>query len=508
MANAQRRCEGFLSQGGLIVPLGPLKSRFRGRFEELLNKLTIVHYQKIGPPKRAQMYKFAKYNGVECIQLPRTLMRTFLQSKILDNVEILFKPPKEILIQLNIDLYENQRILIDYLCNKVFTQERIRDGTSTAILNLRAGMGKTFVAGGIIAKLRMRTLYIVPKRPLMVQGVKDLRTCLYPDDGSAPPTIVGQYGKVKKRDASTRVENQGVTVIVINSAIDRDPAFFAGYSLVIMDEVHSYCSEQRREIFRKSATNVVLGMSATTEDRSDGFDPIAHKELAFDGIIRAEEVPGFTYENVEFTTEVSAIRYNGPTEFTRALCHESTGRIFTPFMNAQFLRDPHRMKLAIRELRILYDWRGEQGQQHCIYVFCEEREPLKTVFEELKKSFGDAVDAPELDDVGEFIGGIKDAKVTELKNNARILLTTFGYSGTGISIDKMTAILFLTSRKANMKQILARILRRGGDRTITRRIVDIIDNKTVIKYQYGSRSAAYEFYGMTVTETKIQYNEL
>lgn len=501
-------CEGILTNGGFIIPTEQLREKFGSRYNNLLKKLTITHFQKIGPPNHAFMYKIENINGVRYIHLPRTLIKIFLENKILTKFNIMFPPHCKIhtQCQLNIELFENQKIIIEYLCDKIFTQERIANGTATAILNLRAGMGKTFVAGGVISRLKLRTLYIVPKRPLMIQGVKDLRNCFHSDDVN--DLKIGSFSKDKTKDGKNISAEQDITFIVINSAMDQPIPFFAGYSLIILDEVHSYCSAQRREIFRLATSPAMLGMSATTEERNDGFDAIAHKELAFDGIIRAENIPGFTYENVEFKCEVNVIKYYGPPEFTQSLKHDSTGRIFTPYMNAQFLRDPYRMKLAISELRKLYDWMGSHGEQHCIYVFCEEREPLKTVFDKLKKSFGDDVDAPELNDVGEFIGGIKDTRITELKNTARILLTTYGYSGTGISIDKMTAILFLTPRRSNMKQILARILRRGGDLTIPRKVVDIVDHKTAIKYQYSSRLLAYEFYGMNIKELRISFDQI
>jgi hypothetical protein len=170
-------------------------------------------------------------------------------------------------------------------------------------------------------------------------------------------------------------------------------------------------------------------------------------------------------------------------------------------MNKQFLRDPFRNQLAIAALRELYTWRGPEGQQHCIYVFCEEVEPLDIIYRGFVDSFGeDAIVAPE---IGKFTGGIKEAQIAAMRDGARIFLTTYGYSGTGVSIDKMTAIIFLTPRRANMKQILARILRRGGDQSITRRVIDIVDNKTGIKFQLGSRMLAYEYYGMEVENKKV-----
>ena len=196
---------------------------------------------------------------------------------------------------------------------------------------------------------------------------------------------------------------------------------------------------------------------------------------------------------------------------------------------------PVRLQLIVREIRSLYDW-SDGDDKHCIYVFAEEIEGLRSIYREIKKTFVDVVapeidmvdpagdpvvDADDVDDVidpplqnkqnrqdefshnfGEFIGGIKDKTVESLKQNARVLLTTYAYSGTGVSIDKMTAMVFATPRRSNMKQILARILRRGGNKRIRRKVIDIVDDKTPIKYQYGSRLIAYEFYGMNVEVVK------
>jgi hypothetical protein len=535
--------KGYLNSSGLIVPTVTMQAQFKTSYNAFLNMLTVTYYPKVGPPKRAKLYLVIMHKGEQCIQLPRTLTKSLLEKKIISEFAIEYPPVVHMtkIPHIQIELFENQKIVVRKLM-EVFSPERIAAGTASAILNLRPGLGKTFVAAGIIDVLKIaerpvRTLYIVPKRPLAVQAVKDLRACLYSDGADVNNQIlIGQYAsKVSptkaKKDPSSLVSNQDITVIVVNSALGKDAAFFAGYSFVIFDEVHTYCSDVRKEIFSRAGTWVCLGMSGTTDDRSDGFDKISHRHLAFDGVIHAEKLPGFTYEGVDFKSNVTVIRYDGPPEYTKLLQHEATGMVFTPYMNKQFLSDPHRMKLAINELKKLYEWKGYDEvndphhtapKQHCIYVFCEELEPLKKVYEELKKAIvpanlvdindpnviNEPVFAPELLDVGHFVGGIKNARIIEMTANARVFLTTYGYSGTGISIDKMTAILFLTPRRANMKQILPRILRRSGDQTITRQIIDIVDNKTRIKYQYGDRAIAYDHYNMNVVVKKVKWNEI
>jgi len=492
--------KGYITQEGLVANSKELCLRFGTKFNAFLKKLSYVYKPKVGPPKGIKLYKYIDNGGVKLIVLPRSLMKT-LRCGILD-IEVALPPKRAVKFpELDIDLYNNQKLIVDKLMT-IFTPARINDGSATALLNLRAGFGKTFIAAAMIEKLSLRTLYVVPKRPLMVQAVKDLKLCLK-NNYKHKVTIGGFMSTPLKRDQSTDHNNQDVTVIVIDSAILRDKAFFAGYSMVIFDEVHTYCSDTRKKIFKLCSTHVMFGMSATTNDRKDGFDVIAHKELAYDGVINAEDIPGFQYEEVRFNCDVTIIKYNGPSEYTKSLRHESTGMQFTPYMNKQFLSDPYRNELVLKSLRELYDWRGPDGEVHCIYVFCEEVKPLQVLYMAFRESFGDDVAAPEITDVAQFVGGISNSQITSFKEDARILLTTYGYGGTGVSIDKMTAIVFLTPRRANMKQILARILRGGGNRNITRRVIDVVDNKTSVKSQLADRMNGYNYYGMNVKIVKL-----
>ncbi len=519
--------EGFLVKTGFFVPIMLLRTKLGlPSYNAMLKKLTLIQYQKVGPPKKAVMYKECILDGVHCIYLPRTLIQAL--RKII-TINIILSNVISAILPLKINLYDNQNILINYLNDKVFTVDRIAAGTATCILNLRAGMGKTFVASGIISKLGMRTLYIVPKRPLALQAVKDLRACFYDAEGIDENPVIGLYEKLIKKgrvvnkkkplDKSRIVANHNITVIVINSAMMLGPEFFAGYSCIVLDEVHMYCSEKRREIFRKCSALTVLGMSATTEDRNDGFDPIAHKELAFDGIIRAEAVPNFTYEDVLFDCTARIINYSGGPEHTKNLTHESTGRVFTHYMHNQFIADPNRLIVAVDELIKLYDWRGLNADgkptQHSIYVFAEEVDILRqarvaftdALRKRQRNDIADDIELPE-DGTEMFTGGMKDDKVSEIILKGRVLFSSYGYASTGISILKMSAIMFLTPRKSTMKQTIARILRRGSDTTIPRIVVDIVDTKTALRYQVGERKLAYYFYGFKLEETKIKFTDI
>lgn len=523
--------EAILCTSGYIVPCEILQSVFStSQLNTVLKKLTYTYHPKIGPPKTTKLYKNIVLKrgetNINCIQFPRTLAGKF-SSIIKYKLQIV---PMQFINAptLCVELFENQNIVIGYLMKNIYTKDRIKSGTASAILNLRPGLGKTYVAAGLIYELRnvvklcaehkdgiiprtFKTLYVVPKIPLAVQAVRDLRNCL------SGITIGKFYTKEKKKDFTTHLSKQDVTVIVVDSALNQPKEFFAKYSFVIFDEVHSYCTERKRVIFQAASTWAMLGMSGTTNDRKDGLDVVSHRELAPDGVIFAEKIPGFTYDEVNFAADVTIWRYNGPAEYTRVLCHESTGGIFTPYMNRQFMDDPYRLKLLLNSLTDLYNWRDVGDAVHCVYVFCEELQHVEKIYNEFTKILAgqnneqadraEAILAPELD-VGCFVGGSKEDHIRKMATSARVFITTYGYSSTGISIDKMTAIIFATPRRANMKQIIPRILRRGGNQNIKRRIIDIVDNKTPIKYQLGDRMIVYKYYNMDISDTKINYTEI
>jgi hypothetical protein len=232
-----------------------------------------------------------------------------------------------------------------------------------------------------------------------------------------------------------------------------------------------------------------MGMSATPNARPDGGDAIALRELAFDGVLNAKVVVGRAV-GPHFNVLVRAIHYYGPRDKTATLRSDATGYMFMPLMLEQFLSDGARWTMAIAHICRL----NREG--HNTFVFCEERAPLERLQKQLAITL-----AP--DGVALMMGGTEEAAVSAARESARVILTTYGYSSTGLSIDRMTAIVFLTPRKSGMQQILARIMRRGGDAAIERVVVDIIDAGTPVRRQYYSRKIAYEYYGCRVEKTKV-----
>lgn len=467
-----------------LVPIAP-----NGDVRALLeSKLIILHKPRIGPPQRTQLWTVARYGTrAGTVGLPGAAMyvcvpRCWLWSLV--HVQRLLPPPRilwpaqnRIRAVFRGELDENQQIVFDWLMRERFTPAAIRAGVAAALLNMQAGLGKTFVAAALIAALGLRTLYVVLRDNLRVQAIDDMQSVLdcriEPWTANADPV-------------------PDVAVIIVNSATTLTAEQMRDYSFVIYDEVHAFASPGRRAILRSTMTWVNLGMSATTDERADALDAVYHKELALGGEVRAADLPGFNPCDVLFWIDVDVVSYYGPLEHTETLIHPSTGAVFTPWMQKQLIADRWRTRVIAEHLAALYNEVDASGQPlHGIYVFAEEREHLEVIFADLSKMFernGWLLAAPE---IGRYVGGAKRNDIRRIVAECRVFLTTYGYSSAGVSVGKMSAIILATPRKAGITQIIGRICRRNGDPQVRRRIIDIVDACTPFRKQASVREAAY-----------------
>jgi hypothetical protein len=101
-------------------------------------------------------------------------------------------------------------------------------------------------------------------------------------------------------------------------------------------------------------------------------------------------------------------------------------------------------------------------------------------------------------------GGCASTTLREAQD-ARIVLTTYGYSRRGVSLTNMTALVLATPRRNGMTQILGRITRRGSDETIVRQVVDIKDISTPLKGQSTDRRKAYKAKAWPISRLRISY---
>ena len=375
-------------------------------------------------------------------------------------------------------LTDNQAVILGYLMKTIYTPENIKLGSSSTILQMDPGHGKTYQVLGLMSRIKKKTFIIVPNTYLLKQW-GDIVSAAFPS------LMVGYYYGTKKVDGD-------IIISIINSALNYKE--YSKCGLIVYDEVHMYCSKKFASIFSTAQAACCIGITATPFDRIDKFDPVAHWALG--QVIKSSSVPGWNTTASEFNTKVTRVIYGGPPEHTKVI-ESAAGIVSVPLMINQLQLDPHRNALIVAYAIKMY----LSGLN--VFIFSDRREHLHLLaklLEDAKICF----EAPELNDaaapelngatmttIKKLMGGSTDEDIKMATSVGRIIMTTYQYSGTGVSINKMNALILATPRKSGMKQILGRIYRLSGDQSITRRIVDIVDNRICLKSQFYVRKKTY-----------------
>jgi len=374
-------------------------------------------------------------------------------------------------------LLPHQTTALKYMMNNIYNEEKIKSGHSSCIFNMKAGLGKTYLAMKLINILQQKTLIIVPTSFLLAQWIKVISE-------NMPDIAIGTYSAKKKMDGD-------IIIMVCNSALSEKFTFspqktrkkvimtpiiyFKQFGLVIYDEIHKYCSPVLRKIFIKAQAKCVLGISATTDNRLDKLDVISHHYLG--PVIYADEI--CNYESNIFKMHVTVLKYYGPKEYTKKII-SGTGHISHPLMINQICDDPYRKILLCNELEKIY----HSGAN--AFIFADRREYLKELAYTLYKRVQNknkqkcCLKIPELHIL---LGGSGIDDIEQAKAIGQMIFSTYAYLDTGVSIERMTHLVIATPRRNGWEQIVGRICRLSGDKNITREILLISDGYTSLARQ-------------------------
>lgn len=514
-------------EDALLEHLGAEKfKKIRAGFK----KTIILPYNKyisvtIAPRKITDSVK----GPIAYYELPRAYAHILLDKKVIKTIlpATMVDTPAPGIPDMALTPYPYQTILADFICKK-FTEDQAAIGAAGLILELEAGLGKTFVAAIVIARKKVKTLYIVPNEYLLEQAADDFAKAL-------PGARIGKYFHKCKCDGD-------IVLMIINSALSSEftingsiiPAreFMKQFTLVIFDEVHEYASTERSGVFRNIAGKYLLGLTAEANARVDKLDFVCHMHIG--KVYPAECIPGFDVpETDRYTSEATIIKYYGPTEYCRNIISRA-GMVSAYEMSKQMIRDPYRTRLIVDLVMQFYN----EGRN--IFVWCDmrgidiflcdilRREGINAscgTLPEQTDSHGASTaastdastdantsastDASAKGGVAGLMGGI-DKKGIIAAQNARVIVATYQYAYRGVSLPKFDTMIFATPRRAKIYQTLKRIFRAGGDTNIVRKIVDIVDMKTKLKAQLSTRKEQYvrPIFGMTIHEKKITYDSI
>jgi superfamily II DNA or RNA helicase len=382
----------------------------------------------------------------------------------------------------------NQPIIADYIMKNYFNIENANAGKSGVILNLEAGQGKTYLATGLIEKLQKKTLVITHNKSILHQWIKILKTT-YPEN-----KIASFYGEKKEF-------NGDITVGVINSLLMQPKEFFYKFGYVIFDEVHEYVSKTRKKIYQLCSSTYMLGLSATPLERADGLDVVNLFNCG--SILNASEIEGYSMENIDFKGEVKCIKYHGHPDYTELIMNEKLEIVSFSKMVSQMCTDPYRIHLIVKTI---YELRQKNMQ---VLVFADRRSYLEEIRIELERFH---IQTDILDDVDikakRLVGGAKADTIENAKKYSNVILSTFQFFGTGVSIPKLDAVVLCSPRKRKSKQFIGRIFRLGSDYNIVRQIIDIVDWGSVLKNSWQLRKKYYKNMEYPIEEIKVNYKDL
>lgn len=366
--------------------------------------------------------------------------------------------------------------------------------------------GKTFVAMDLISKINKKTLIVVPNTFLLKQWLELLHK-YFPDNK------IGEYYSKKKKDGD-------IIVSIINSAILNDFTFktkinkekiittytpieyYNQFGFIIFDESHKYCSNTFKSIFKVAQCNYMLGLTATPNERLDHFDAVSHLNIG--NVLDVEELTNYEKNDVIFESTVEVIKYSGPNEYTNVEINPKNNMINVPFIINQIINDEYRNQLIIDNIKKL------SIDNLNIFVFSERRNHLITLYDLLKEQYEEECELsiPEENKNIVLYGGSSDNDIQNAKEKSKVIFTTYQYSSTGVSIVKMNAMILATPRKSNSTQIIGRVFRLGKGQDIHRKIIDIVDDKLPLKYQYNSRKKTYKDRDSIITKTNIDYKDI
>lgn len=297
------------------------------------------------------------------------------------------------------------------------------------------GIGKSFILGDLVSKLRVkRALIVVPNITLFNQTRAFFAEFFQTKVGY----IQGQT-KIKKDERITIA-----SLDTLKSRRDKISELYGYFDLIIFDEVHKLGSALNNELLYRLPCRYLVGLSATKQ-RADNGHFIVEKWFG-------EPIVNVKVNRMKMECQVHLMKFPYKTSFNPDA--------YSSWID-WLVEHVERNKAMLRYLKHLVTKKGRKN----ILILTERLSHVELFANMIREE--SSIDLT----VGEY-DGEKNQAERQLALKADIIVSTTSSFGTGVSIERLDTLLFICPRKS-IQQALGRVLRKAHENGVI--IVDFID---------------------------------
>lgn len=340
------------------------------------------------------------------------------------------------------------------------------------ILNVYCGGGKTTMALYVATLLGRKTIIVVHKDFLLEQWTERIKQFV-PD---------ARIGTIKAKVINVTDCDIVIASLQSLSMKEYDPALFADFGTVIIDEVHHTSAEVFSKALRKLTCMYTIGLSATIT-RKDGLTkvfiwflgPVAHKAAKRKDHVNVMCVAIDSNDRAYNTVHMVSSQKPNMSRMINNIC------AFGP-------RDEQIIATIFNVL--------EKEPDRRLLVLSDRRAHLHTLKGLVDNSKSKSKSKSIIATTGIYVGGMKT-----LDSTCQIMFATFAIAAEGYDQPGLDTLV-LASPRSDITQAVGRILR---DKPECRRhvplVIDIVDDFSLFSGQANKRRAFYKSHSYCVEQS-------
>ena len=311
----------------------------------------------------------------------------------------------------------------------------ILNRTGSVVLSLHTGFGKTVMAIYLASKIKLQTVIICHRKIIMDQWTQSINKYI-------PTATVRVLGEKMKRGYKGP-EEQDVDFLICNviNIPKKDRNYFKNFGLVVIDEIHTICTESFSRGLLYLFPDYIIGLSATPF-RSDGMDRLIELFCGPEIIYRKLYRPFNAYKIKTGFKPKTELNVSGTLDWNSVLEDQAINK--------------DRNNLIANLCRYFIN--------RNILVLVKRKEHAE-ILKNMLLQYGEDVDM--------FTGDSK-----ECNYNCRILVATYSIAGCGFDMAKLDLLIGAADVLENFTQYIGRIFRRDDVSAI---YIDLVDEMSTIK---------------------------